>query len=169
MQYLHGTNPTGVRATSAQSTPRNSGGFTILELLIVVAVMLVIAAFAVPAMQAAMYSARCARAVGDLRTIGDALITFQESTGSPANSLVDVGFDGQLDPWGNPYQYLNLNVTPFPDTARTDRFFVPINTDFDLYSKGQDGLSAPSLTDPTSEDDIVWSGDGSYLGLASNF
>jgi general secretion pathway protein G len=163
MRYL-GDN--SVRAASAQSTPSKSAGFTVLELLIVIAVMLTIAAFAIPSMQAAIYSAQCARAVGDIRTIGNALITYKVINGAPAATLYDVGYDEQKDPWGQPYQYLNL---PSLGQTRTDIFSVPINTVFDLYSKGKDGQSVPSLADPVSQDDVIWAGDGVYRGLASNY
>lgn len=170
MQDLQGDNSTGVRTAGSQSTPRESAGFTVLELIIVVAVLLVIAAIAVPNMLQAVYSARCARAVGDIRTIGDSLITYQVSNAAPANTLSDVGYSDQMDPWGHPYQYLNLfGVEPTPPLARVDDLLVPVNMNFDLYSMGEDGLSAPSITDPTSQDDIIWTGDGSNIGMASNY
>jgi general secretion pathway protein G len=55
------------------------------------------------------------------------------------------------DPWGNPYQYLPLDGASPPGGggaaahARKDRFLVPIDTDFDLYSMGKDGQSASAL------------------------
>jgi general secretion pathway protein G len=166
MRYLQGDN--SVRTARAHTPPR-SAGFTVLELLIVVAVMVTIAAFAVPAMQSAIYSAQCARAVGDIRTIGNALITYQVINAAPATTLYDVGYDEQMDPWGNHYQYLNLATVPAPSQTRTDSFSVPINTVFDLYSMGKDGLSDPSLTSAVSQDDVIWAGDGVYIGLASNY
>jgi general secretion pathway protein G len=167
MRYLQGDN--SVRTARAQSTSRKSAGFTLIELLIVIAVGLTIAAFAVPAMQSAIYSAQTARAVGDIRTIGNALLTYQVVNAAPANTLYDVGYDEQQDPWGNPYQYVNPAVVPAPIQTRTDSFSVPINTVFDLYSMGKDKQSAPSLTAPVSQDDVIWAGDGVYLGLASNY
>jgi general secretion pathway protein G len=52
---------------------------------------------------------------------------------------------------------------------RKDRFLVPINTDFDLYSMGRDGESVPALTAAKSRDDVVRAANGSYIGLASRF
>jgi len=46
---------------------------------------------------------------------------------------------------------------------------VPINTDFDLYSMGPDGRSAPPLTAKHSRDDIVRANDGAFIGLASDY
>jgi general secretion pathway protein G len=53
--------------------------------------------------------------------------------------------------------------------ARKDRFLVPINTDFDLYSMGKDGKSVPSLTAAASRDDVVRAANGAFIGLASRF
>jgi general secretion pathway protein G len=46
---------------------------------------------------------------------------------------------------------------------------VPINSDYDLYSEGKDGNSAPPLGAAQSLDDVVRANDGGYVGLAANF
>ena len=56
-----------------------------------------------------------------------------------------------------------------PSHARKDRFLVPINTDFDLYSMGKDGESVPALTAAKSRDDVVRAANGAFIGLASKF
>ncbi len=56
-----------------------------------------------------------------------------------------------------------------PAHARKDRFLVPINTDFDLYSMGKDGESVPPLTAAKSRDDVVRAANGAFVGLASKF
>ena len=56
-----------------------------------------------------------------------------------------------------------------PAQARKDRFLVPINTDFDLYSMGKDGESVPALTAAKSRDDVVRAANGAFIGLASKF
>lgn len=50
--------------------------------------------------------------------------------------------------------------------ARKDRFLVPINSTYDLYSMGADGRSALPLTAQHSHDDIIRANDGTYIGLA---
>jgi general secretion pathway protein G len=52
---------------------------------------------------------------------------------------------------------------------RKDRFLVPLNSDYDLYSMGKDGDSRPPLTAQMSRDDIVRASDGAFVGLASDF
>jgi general secretion pathway protein G len=76
---------------------------------------------------------------------------------------------GLMDPWGNPYQYLNLTGGAPPGQARKDKFLVPINSTFDLYSMGPDGESQPPLTAEASRDDIIRANDGGYLGRASEY
>ena len=52
---------------------------------------------------------------------------------------------------------------------RKDKNLHPLNTDYDLYSKGPDGKSASALTAKISRDDIIRANDGAYVGLASEF
>ena len=52
---------------------------------------------------------------------------------------------------------------------RKDRFLVPVNSDFDLYSVGKDGRTAAPFTAKMSKDDVVRAMDGGYVGLASEF
>jgi general secretion pathway protein G len=85
--------------------------------------------------------------------------------------LADVGLGGMTDPWGNPYQYMKIagQDKKSVGTLRKDRFMVPINTDFDLYSMGPDGKSASALTAKISQDDIIRANDGQYIGRASEY
>jgi len=53
--------------------------------------------------------------------------------------------------------------------ARKDRFLVPLNSDYDLYSDGQDGQTTAPITAQKSQDDIIRASDGAYVGLASQF
>ena len=53
--------------------------------------------------------------------------------------------------------------------ARKDRFLVPLNSDYDLYSAGKDGESAPPLGAAQSRDDVVRANNGAYIGLASGY
>jgi len=53
--------------------------------------------------------------------------------------------------------------------ARKDRFLVPINSDFDLYSMGPDGESKPPLNAKSSRDDVIRAANGAFYGLAEKF
>ena len=81
-------------------------GFTVIELLIVVAIILTVAAIAVPNLMAAMDEAKIARAVGDVHTIGIAVQEYDLLNGQYPDTLADTDFGSTLDPWGNPYQYV---------------------------------------------------------------
>ena len=74
-----------------------------------------------------------------------------------------------LDPWGNPYQYLNVTTTKNKGNVRKDRNLVPINSDYDLYSMGKDGTSQPPLTAKASRDDIIRANSGKFVGLAADY
>ena len=91
---------------------------------------------------------------------------YQLTNGKLPSSLTDVGAS-TLDPWGRPYQYVPIGKGK--GGFRKDRFLVPINTDYDLYSMGPDGSSAGPLTAKASRDDIIRANDGGFIGLASEF
>ena len=115
--------------------PANSG-FTVVELLIVVAIILTISAIAVPNLVAAIDQAKVARAIGDIHTIGTEIQEYDAMNGQYPNTLANIGYAWKLDPWGNPYQYLDFQDVSGKGKMRKDRFLVPINTSFDLYSMG---------------------------------
>ncbi len=86
-------------------------------------------------------------------------------------SLAEISRGAILDPWGNTYQYLNI-IAGGPGVrghARKDRYLVPLNSDYDLYSMGKDGRSVAPLTSRWSRDDIIRANDGDFWGLASDF
>ena len=53
--------------------------------------------------------------------------------------------------------------------ARKDKFLVPLNSLYDLYSMGKDGESVPPLTAAQSWYDVIMANDGGFVGLAKNF
>jgi general secretion pathway protein G len=66
----------------------------------------------------------------------------------------------------NPSDSVNPGVL---GKMRRDHFLVPVNTDFDLYSLGKDGLSQSPFTAAASQDDIVRANNGLYVGLVSEY
>ena len=144
-------------------------GFTLVELIITCAIIVTLTAIAIPSIAAAIDNAKIGKAVGDLHSIATSIIGYDAVQGQFPNALSDVGFGNFNDPWGNPYQYLNFADVNGKGKMRKDRFLVPINSSFDLYSMGQDGQSVPPLTAKPSQDDIVWASDGAYIGLASEY
>jgi general secretion pathway protein G len=144
-------------------------GFTLIELLIAMAIILTIAAIAVPNFIAAMDLARVARAVGDIKTIEEEITLYDVINNQLPDDLSQIGYGNYLDPWHNPYEYLNHSTMKGNGQARKDRFLVPLNSDYDLYSDGKDGQSVSPITAKPSQDDVIRASDGSYTGLASEF
>jgi general secretion pathway protein G len=156
-------------ASPRRSSLRRQRGFSLIELLIAISVLLIIAAIAIPAFLQALDKARVARCVGDLRKIGNDIDTMGLTTGTYPTTLIQVDDDTKLDPWGSPYVFVNLMEPSTSGQARLDRFNVPINKQIDLYSMGADKQTATPLVAAPSQDDVIWASDGGYLGLASQY
>jgi len=124
---------------------RSRSGFTLIEVMVVVAILAILAAVIVPRVMDQPGKARIAKAKQDVRAIESALDLYKldnyrypttdqglealvsKPTGGPeAKNYKDGGYlrDLPRDPWGNPYQYLN------PGEHR----------DVDIYSLGADGV-----------------------------
>jgi general secretion pathway protein G len=143
-------------------------GFTLIELLIVATIMGALAALAIPNFQRAAERARRVKAIGDITVIQQACQEYFLTNSIYPTSLAQVDWGGFVDPWGNPYRYLRVQGAS-PGQLRKDRFLVPINSDFDLYSSGPDGRSVAPLTAAASRDDIVRANDGGFVGVAQDF
>ncbi len=99
--------------------------------------------------------------------------------GKLPDSLNELGISDLVDPWGNQYRYLAFKnakesnkwggTEEGTEKPRKDKFLVPLNTSYDLYSMGKDGESRESLLANESVDDIVRANDGSFIGLALQF
>ncbi len=132
------------------------------------AIIGILSSLAVPKYADLIERARVARAIGDLKAITTDLL----SADSLPVSLASIGRGTMLDPWGRPYVYLRFAAkkgSAPPGGARKDRFLVPINSAFDLYSLGKDGQSVAPLTAKASRDDVIVANDGGFVGLASNY
>jgi general secretion pathway protein G len=146
-----------------------SRGFTLIELLIAMAILLTISAIAIPHLISAIDQANLAKAVGDIHSIETDLVGYQSTNGQLPDDLSQVGDDTIIDPWGNPYQYLNHATLHGNGHVRKDRFLVPLNSDYDLYSMGKDGQTVAPITAAKSQDDVIRVGSANYIGLASLF
>jgi general secretion pathway protein G len=148
-----------------RSATRPDAGFTLIELLAAVSIIGTLAAIAVPKSREMVDRARVAKAIGDIQAISVDLDT-QDTLPD------DLTFFGpvKLDPWGHPYQYNRFPTNKqVPQGARRDRFLVPINSTYDLFSAGKDGESQPSLNTKASKDDIIRANDGGFVGLAERY
>lgn len=147
-------------------------GFTLLELLMVVAIIAVLSAIAMPVFKNYLDKARNSRAMAEIRVIESQLALYQSETGVLPEHLEDMG-SVQRDPWGRPYYYTLLagkSLTgPGKVSPRKNRFLHPLNSDYDLYSAGVDGETQLALTATSSHDDIIRANDGQFVGLAKYY
>ena len=145
------------------------GGFTLIELMVVIAILGTITGIAIPAYQTYIEKARVAKAIAEIDMMQGEIAAFITDTQELPNTLGDIGRGNLLDPWENRYRYHNFATAAGRGAMRKDRFLVPLNTDYDLYSMGKDGKSRPPLTAKDSHDDIVRANDGRFIGLASEY
>jgi prepilin-type N-terminal cleavage/methylation domain-containing protein len=76
---------------------KNSKGFSLLELLIVVAIILIIATIAIPSLLRSRQAANESAAVANLRTINTAEVTYLSSSGGNYGDLTALVQAGLLD------------------------------------------------------------------------
>jgi general secretion pathway protein G len=119
-------------------------GFTLIEIMVVVVIIGLLAAFILPNVFSNVERAQVSKVKGDLQAIETALTMYKldnykyPSTDLGLTALVQKPNDptvrnwreggylkrGSKDPWGNPYQYV------YPGTR---------GQEYDLYSLGEDG------------------------------
>lgn len=144
-------------------------GFTSIELLIIVAIVGILAGIAIPAYLGHIEKAKVAKAIAEIRIFEKEILAYKETNNILPNSLDDIGRGSFEDPWGSPYEYLTPDDPGAKGKRRKKNATVPLNSDFDLYSKGKDGASQPPLTAKASRNDIVRADNGRYVGLGLDF
>ena len=162
-------------------------GYTFIEIIIAILIVLTLAGIAVPLASDYIHRARVVRAITEIRIVEGEIISFEMERGyypggrQPIitfmlESMNEIGRDRFRDPWGTPYQYRNLAQGPHtgggkPQFCRRDRSFNPLNYDFDLYSVGPD-RQVPThnqITVNKGSDDIVRAANGRYVGEGAKF
>ena len=144
--------------------------FTLIEVLAALTIIGALTAISIPKFSDMVEKARIAKAIGDIQAFEIDI----ESQDSLPDNLAAIGRGGVLDPWGNPYVYYKFpppkgKGNAPPAGARKDRFLVPVNSTYDLYSMGADGKTALAFTAKAARDDIVRANDGGYVGPAAKF
>lgn len=147
----------------------NPKGFTLMELSIAIAIVGIIAGIAVPSYIGYRNNAKIFTAINKMKMIEFDITDYIYENEEYPDSLSDIGKDDLTDPWGNPYRYLRLDGGTTPGLngkRRRDKNANPVNSDYDLYSMGQDGKTTAQFTAKKARDDIVRANDGEYYGLA---
>jgi len=111
---------------------KNNKGFSLLELLIVVAIILIIATIAIPSLLRSRQAANESAAVANLRTINTAQVTYYSSSGGNYGTITDLVAGGFLDPTFKAtrqgYNFViaasgaNYTATATPQSANTGRY-----------------------------------------------
>ena len=144
-------------------------GITLLEMMLAVGLLGILMAIAVPAYGGYLARANNSRAAADIREISLRITKFELDNVSLPGSLADIDADGMRDPWGRPYVYLSFDGLRGRGPVRKDGRLNPINTDYDLYSRGEDGATATPLRARQSRDDIVRASNGRFVGVAAEY
>ena len=144
-------------------------GITLIELLLVVAIIGTVAAIVIPRLLEALQKAKVSRAVTEIATISLRINQFQRDNDRWPDTLFEVGPVPTVDPWGRDYVYRPSTAADWNAKRRRDRWMNPLNSDYDLFSVGPDGDSKAPLPPPVSHDDVVRANGGSYIGLAWKF
>ena len=115
----------------------NNEGFTLIELVLVVAIVGILSTLAIPNYIGFLDKARMARTVAEMNAISKDILGYAYATGQYPDNLAQAGWSQRLDRWGNPYQYLRIDCTnPLPLYGRLDNI-EPSHT-------GSEGLVLPA-------------------------
>lgn len=143
-------------------------GFTLVELVIAIAIIGTLAALSSMAFSSYKGRSKVNTAIQDIQRIQDQIALYESVNDRLPDNLNDINMGSLLDPWGNPYVYVNLTNVP-KGKWRKDKFMVPINSTYDLCSMGPDGKTEAPLTAKASRDDIIRANDGSFVGRAAEY
>ena len=142
---------------------------TLIELMFGLLIVGVLVAIAYSTYQDYRERVRRSQAIQDITTLQVRVAQFEIDNRAYPATLADIGAAGMLDPWGRAYVYTDVSGPGGKGKARKDHKLNPINTDFDLYSLGPDGVTKTQLTQQDSLDDIVRARDGAFVGVAAEF
>ena len=145
-----------------RNSAANNRGSTLVELLIVVALIAILATLSIPSFHNYTNKTKNSRVMSEIRTLGTEISAYSLERGTNPPDLAAINRGGFLDPWRRVYVYTNIAGGGVPLEGP---FGVTLNKDYDLYSTGVNGISAIAFGDPANKDDIVRFNDGSYAGI----
>ena len=141
---------------------RKRSGFTLIELTITVAIIALLAVVATGQYLAYVERAKVDRAKADILMIALEVERFRSHDFTYPPDLATLGLAGKLDPWGRPYHYTRLSGPGSKGKARKDHKLNPLNSDFDLFSAGKDGVFKTQIDQKFSRDDVIAAGGAGF-------
>jgi general secretion pathway protein G len=148
--------------------PTSSLGFTLVEIMIVVAIIAILAGIAIPKYADYQEEARVKSSAQEIIALSALIEAYYQEARAYPNSLADVNLAGKVDPWGSTYQYYNI-LKNGKGGARKDKKLNPLNSDFDMYSMGKDQKSKSQISQKDSLDDVIRANNGGYVDLAEKY
>ncbi len=139
----------------ARRAEHRFGGFTLLEILVVIAIIGILVALLLPAVQAARESARRTGCTNNLKQMGVALTTYHDTYATlPAAVSDDWGGSPQLHSWA-------VFILPYVEQG-------PLYSHYDFAAGQNAEVNRPVVSTPLSiylcpsSDDTYYEGDGHY-------
>ena len=141
---------------------RKDSGFTLIELLIVVAIIGLIAAIAIPNLRNAMDKAKQNRTLADMKAIGSALETYSIDNNTYPKGLTDAN-SAAVSAYLSP---LYLRTVP-PGDGWNNPWHIETTTtgtQYTITSYGRDGVPGSNSGGPTVDfnSDIIYSNNSFY-------
>ena len=154
----------------------NAGGrgFSLLELLLAITIIGILSAIAIPSYRGYLDNNKVNTAISDINLIQLCLERYHTETFQYPPTIATIASclpNNGNDPWGNPYVYLNIinGGNGIRGQVRKDHATNPINTLYDLYSIGKDGVTHVQVSNSRGKDDVILGRDGAFVGLGQNF
>ncbi len=151
---------------------KNRKGFTLVEVLLIVAILGTLLVVAMPGFQRMFDRAKISQISSDIAVMGNKITDHFIDYGQYPETLEELDHPKRYDSYGFAYEYLVIFGKKKSDISgkwRKDRFLVPLNYDFDLYSVGKDGKTSAPLTAKASYDDIIRANNGRFIDIATKY
>jgi general secretion pathway protein G len=152
----HQTNGLLSRKIMTHHASANQRGITLIEVILVAGIIGVLTSIALPSYRQYVERAEVSTALSDIEMIQLKIVRYIASgNANPPANLGTIGLGDKKAPWGNKYEYLSHSGVKGKGSFRKYKSLAPINSDYDLYSKGKDGETQKSVVVKASHDDIL--------------